>query len=219
MMSQSRAPLERPIADAQHDVALSSPTILVQGFRSYERYQLRFLTEEAAEVRHTRDVLRTGRTVGVLPIDPERGEVVLLRQFRLAAHLRTGKGDMIEIVAGYIDGDERPSAAARRECIEEIGVAPRTLLQLLNFMPAPGVSDEHGTLFLGIVDSSMVPERAGSAHEAEYTRPMRVPIDAALDALARGTVCNGYLLLALQWLALNRGRLAAIARQADIEPA
>jgi hypothetical protein len=32
MMSQSRAPLERPIADAQHDVALSSPMVLVQGF-------------------------------------------------------------------------------------------------------------------------------------------------------------------------------------------
>ena len=217
-MSQSRTLRERPSADAHHDVALSSPTVLVQGFRPYERYRLRFLTEEGTEVRHTRDVLRTGRTVGVLPIDPERGEVVLLRQFRLAAHLRTGQGDMVEIVAGYIDGDEQPSAAARRECIEEIGVAPRVLLQLLNFMPAPGVSDEHGTLFLGIIDASMVPERAGAAHEAEHTRPMRVPIDAALGALARGTVCNGYLLLALQWLALNHSRIDTIVRQADIAP-
>jgi ADP-ribose pyrophosphatase len=217
-MSQSLTLRERPIADAHHDVVLSSPTVLVQGFRPYERYQLRFLTEEGTEVRHTRDVLRTGRTVGVLPIDPERGEVVLLRQFRLAAHLRTGQGDMVEIVAGYIDGEEQPSAAARRECIEEIGVEPRVLLQLLNFMPAPGVSDEHGTLFLGVIDASRVPERAGAAHEAEHTRPMRVPINAALGALARGTVCNGYLLLALQWLALNHSRIDTIVRQADIAP-
>ena len=28
------------------------------------------------------------------------GEVVLIRQFRLPAHLATGKGDMVEIVAG-----------------------------------------------------------------------------------------------------------------------
>jgi ADP-ribose pyrophosphatase len=215
-MSQSRAPRERPIADANHDVTLSSPTVLAQGFRPYERYQLQFVTEDGVKVQHTRDVLRTGRTVGVLPIDPGRNEIVLLRQFRLAAHLRTGKGDMIEVVAGYIEADEQPSAAARRECVEEIGVAPRTLVQLLSFMPAPGVSDEHGTLFLGIIDASMVPERAGAAHEMEHTRPMRMPIDAALSALMHGTVCNGYLLLALQWLALNRSRLDTIVRQADL---
>jgi ADP-ribose pyrophosphatase len=212
-MNQSRVPPERPLADAHHDVALSSPQVLVQGFRTYERYQLSLVTADGAEVQHTRDVLRTGRTVGVLPIDPERGEVVLIRQFRLAAHLATGKGEMLEVVAGYVDGDEHPSAAARRECIEEIGVAPRTLLKLLSFMPAPGVLDEYATLFLATIDASEVPERAGLASEAEHTHPIRLKIDTALAALTRGTVCNGYLLLALQWLALNRGRLNSIVAQ------
>jgi hypothetical protein len=41
---------------------------------------------------------------------------------------------------------------------------------------------------------------------------MRLEIDAAFTALTRGTVCNGYLLLGLQWLALNRGRFVAIVR-------
>jgi ADP-ribose pyrophosphatase len=212
-MNQSRVPPERPLADAHHDVALSSPQVLVQGFRTYEHYQLSLVTADGAEVQHKRDVLRTGRTVGVLPIDPERGEVVLIRQFRLAAHLATGKGEMIEVVAGYVDGDEHPSAAARRECMEEIGVAPRMLLKLFSFMPAPGVLDEYATLFLATIDASEVPERAGLASEAEHTHPIRLKIDTALAALTQGTVCNGYLLLALQWLALNRGRLDSIVAQ------
>jgi len=216
-MNHPRVPPERLLADAHHDVALSSPQLLVHGFRDYERYQLSFVTPEGADVRHTRDVLRSGRTVGVLPIDPERGEVVLIRQFRLAAHLTTGKGDMVELVAGYLDGDENPSAAARRECMEEIGVAPRTLLKLFSFMPAPGVSDEHATLFLATINASEVPAHAGLASEAEHTRPIRLKIDAALAALARGTVCNGYLILALQWLALNRGRLDSIVGQGGIQ--
>jgi hypothetical protein len=39
-----------------------------------------------------------------------------------------------------------------------------------------------------------------------------VPIEAALSALGAGAVRNGPLVTALQWLALNRPRLAEIAR-------
>jgi hypothetical protein len=39
---------------------------------------------------------------------------------------------------------------------------------------------------------------------------MRVPIDTALAALERKVMRNGFLLMALQWLALNRDRLDAI---------
>jgi ADP-ribose pyrophosphatase len=215
-MSPSRTGPVQTIADAPRDVAVSDPKVLVRGFRTYERYQLQLTTEEGADIHHTRDVLRSGRTVGVLPIDPDREEVVLIRQFRLAAHLVTGKGDLIELVAGYVDGDEHPNAAARRECIEEISVAPRVLVQLFSFMPAPGILDEYGTLYLAIVDASAVPQRAGLASEAEDTRPVRLKIDAALSMLTRATVCNGYLLLALQWLALNRSRLETIVRQGTV---
>jgi hypothetical protein len=38
-----------------------------------------------------------------------------------------------------------------------------------------------------------------------------VPIDAALAALSGDAMHNGLLVLALHWLALNRGRLKEIA--------
>ncbi len=60
----------------------------------------------------------------VLPVDLARDEVVLLRQFRLAAHLANGDGSLVEIVAGHVEANEQPVATARRECVEEIGVAP-----------------------------------------------------------------------------------------------
>src|SRR5205085_2765731 len=58
------------------------------------------------------------------------------------------------------------------------------------------------------------PERAGAAGEREETRPLRMPMDAALAALAQGTMRNGVLIMALQWLALNRARLGEIVRAA-----
>ena len=43
---------------------------------------------------------------------------------------------------------------------------------------------------------------------------MRVPINTALDALAHGMMRNGPLIMALQWLALNRAHVADILRAA-----
>jgi ADP-ribose pyrophosphatase len=159
-----------------------------------------------------RDVLRVGKVTAVLPIDPVRGELVLIRQFRVAAHLATRQGELIEIVAGHVEAGETPAQAAMRECVEEIGVRPRALYQMFEFLPAPGSIDEYATMFLGVVDAAGIPDRAGAAHEKEATRPMRVTIEAAIAALEDGAMHNGFLVLALQWLALHRDRLDAILR-------
>ena len=202
-----------PIADDRADVVIAGREVLAEGFRRYERLRVR---RSGENVPRPLDVLRAGPAAAVLPIDPGRDEVVLLRQFRLAAHLANGRGNLVEIVAGHVEADEQPAEAARRECVEEIGVAPGLLVELFTYLTSPGMSDEEITLFLGVVDASGVPERAGAAAEHEETVPMRVPIDAALAALAAGTVRNGPLIIALQWLALNRGRLSEIVRMGSI---
>jgi ADP-ribose pyrophosphatase len=114
-------------------------------------------------------------------------------------------------VAGHVEAGERLPEAAQRECLEETGLIPRALKELYTYLPTPGASDEEITLFLGIVDAAQVPERAGFAAEREETRPLRVSIDAALAGLATRAMRNGLLVMALQWLALNRGRLKEIA--------
>ena len=202
-----------PIADDRADVVVAGREVLAEGFRRYERLRVR---RSGENVPRPLDVLRSGPAAAVLPIDPGRDEVVLLRQFRLAAHLANGRGNLVEIVAGHVEADEQPAEAARRECVEEIGLAPGLLVELFTYLTSPGMSDEEITLFLGVVDASGVPERAGAAAEHEETVPMRVPIDAALAALAAGTVRNGPLIIALQWLALNRGRLGEIVRMGSI---
>ena len=150
--------------------------------------------------------------VAVLPIDLARDEVVLIRQFRLAAHLANGRGDMIEIVAGRVEPDEALANAAARECAEEIGVAPTELVELFSYLTTPGVTDEEVTVFLAAVDASRVPRHSGSAPEGEQIATLRVSIDAAIAALAQGAMRNGPLVMALQWLALNRGRIAELLR-------
>jgi ADP-ribose pyrophosphatase len=201
-----------PIADQPAEVIISDRELLVNAFHPYERFRFRLATSETPQ---TRDILRSGSVVAVIPVDLERDEVVLLQQFRLAAHLGNGKGNLIEIVAGYVEANESAIEAARRECIEEISIAPRALIELFTYFTSPGMSDERITLFLGIIDASRLPQRGGAAVEHEDIMLMRGSVDSALEALTAGGVRNGPLIVALQWLALNRGRLAEIARSAS----
>lgn len=144
----------------------------------------------------------------MLPIDLTRDEVVLICQFRLSAHLANGLGDLVETVAGRVKPGAEPEAAARRECGEEIGVIPTKTVELFRYLTTPGLTDEEIVVYLAAIDAA----RAANftATEGERIETLRVPIDAALAALGGGRLRNGPLVIALQWLALNRSRLAEI---------
>lgn len=195
------------ILDRKADVTLDGPLLIGRGFMRYERFELAINRGDEPPLVQQRDVLRASRVAAVLPVDLDRGQLVLIRQFRLAAHLATGRGEMVEIVAGRIEPGEAASVAARRECMEEIGVVPDRLVELYSVVPTPGVTDEVVTFFVGFVDAARVPARAGAAEENEDTRPFVVSIDDAVAALEGGQVANGLLVSALQWLALHHGRL------------
>ena len=197
-------------ADRPANVELGEPDKLADGFRDYWRYHLTLRDPGHAPLRQQRDILIGGRVIAVLPVDLARDEVVLIRQFRLPAHIGTGKGDMVEIVAGRVEAGETEAAAARRECEEEIGVAPDRLIELFSFMTTPGITDEIIVLFLASVDASRVPARSGAADEGERIETIRLSFDDAVALVQGGGVANGPMILALQWLALNRARLGAL---------
>lgn len=198
------------LADLPADVAVTPPERLAKGYRDYERYRLTLAGAGGAPVEQQRDVLRAGKVVSVLPVDLARDEIILLRQFRMAAQLANGHGDLIEIVAGRVEAGEQRAVAARRECGEEIGISPTKIVELFTYLPTPGIADEEITVFLGAVDAAKVEEGAVATVDGEQLYLMRVSIDAALAALNGGALRNGPLLIALQWLALNRDRLSAL---------
>ncbi len=201
----------RKLADRAAAVALSEPELLANGYRGYWRYHVTIKGADGAPVEQQRDVIRAGRVAAVLPLDVGRDELVLIRQFRLPAHFANGRGELIETVAGRVEPDETPAEAARRECAEEIGVAPTAMVELFSYLTTPGITDEEVTVFLAAVDASRALELP-TPPDGEQISTLRVSVDAALAALNAGTLHNGPLLIALQWLALNRGRLATLLR-------
>jgi ADP-ribose pyrophosphatase len=89
----------------------------------------------------TVDVVRHPRSVVLVPV-PEPGKVILIRQYRYAVNTF-----LWELPAGSVDDGESPEQAARRECHEEIGLVPSTIVRLTAMYPTPGYCDEEMVFF------------------------------------------------------------------------
>ncbi|HET9717519.1 MAG TPA: NUDIX hydrolase [Pseudolabrys sp.] len=198
------------LADRAVEAIVSPPQLLAGGYREYCRFDLTLRGGNGAPVAQQRDVLLGGKVVVVMPIDLAHEQIVMVRQFRLSAHIANGRGDLIEFVAGRVEENESISDAAQRECVEEIGIAPGKLIEVLTYLPTPGLTDEQITLFLAKIDASPLREGARVTPDGERLHVVRAHVDHAIEALARGAVHSGPTVLGLQWLALNRGRLVEL---------
>jgi ADP-ribose pyrophosphatase len=200
------------LADQPADIALSQPKVLAEAYRDYRRYQVTVRSQDAPPVSQERDILIAGKVVVVIPMDVVRREIVLTRQFRLAAHIANGRGDLVEFVAGRVEPNESLIDAARRECREEIGVAPDKAVRLLSYLATPGLTDEEVTIFLCSIDASTVREGPRTTPDGEHLYVGRVSIVDAIQSLNHGAMRCSPLVIGLQWLALNLERVPQLLR-------
>jgi ADP-ribose pyrophosphatase len=195
---------------SDNDVTIIKRETIHRGFFRLELYHLKHKLYRggwSAEIE--REIFERGRTVGIILYDPDRDEVVLVEQFRLAAHLAKMPAWEIEIVAGIVDKEgESEIELARRESKEEAG------LELIGepifihrFMPSTGACTEVVDLFAGRVDASEASGIHGLADENEDIKVIVMSFDEAMKQVRADTIKNGPTLLALYWLAAERERL------------
>jgi 8-oxo-dGTP pyrophosphatase MutT (NUDIX family) len=136
------------------------------------------------------DVVRHPRSVVLIPV-PEPGHVVLIRQYRYAVNKY-----LWELPAGSVDPGEEPEAAAKRECHEEIGQLPDTVVRLAALLPTPGYCDEEMIFFR--VSGLSVPEEAAALDEDEDIEPRTFAIADAREMVRRGEITDMKTVAGLQ---------------------
>lgn len=157
----------------------------------------------------TRELFERGHVAAVLPYDPVRDEVILIEQFRVGALEAPGGPWLLEIVGGVIDEGESPADVARRESLEEAGREILALEPICDYLSSPGGCSERVSLFCGRVDTAGAGGIFGLVDEHEDIRARVLSFADALAEFARQSVSVASLMIAMQWLALNRERLRA----------
>ena len=191
-MSEEKAELVR------HEVAF-------QGYFKVGRYFFRHtLHKGGMSDVISREVFERGQAGGVLMYDPQRDEVVLIRQFRAGAYVAGFHPWTWEIVAGIIEEKETAEIMIRRETVEEAGIEVGELIPIQNVMLTPGACSEACQIFLGRVDSSKAGGVFGLESEGEDILVKVLPFAEAYALVERNEVNNAVGVVALQWLALHR---------------
>jgi len=121
-----------------------------------------------------REVVEHPGGVAVIPV--YEGDVVLIRQFRIAI----GK-DVIEIPAGKIEGDEEPEQRGRRELEEETGFRASRLVSAGITYASVGYTSEKIHLFFAFG----LQETQQNLEEDERIEPVQVPLAELAERLAR----------------------------------
>lgn len=201
---------KRPLIDAEapREVDIQESETVYQGYFRVDRYRLRHLKHDGGWTPElTRELFERGHVVAVVPYDPRRDEVVLLRQFRIGALVGGRNSWQTEIVAGVIEDGEASQDVARRETIEEAGRELEDLIPIYHYLSSAGGSSETVRLYCGIVDSDGAGGIHGLDSEAEDIEVTALPFSQAWTMVDDGRIDNAPAIIALQWLALNRERL------------
>jgi nudix-type nucleoside diphosphatase (YffH/AdpP family) len=175
---------------------------------SKKRYKLReyafdYRRGDGVWQRQDREVFDRGHAAAVLPIDPARGTVLLVCQFRLPAFLAGYAAPLLEVIAGALDGDA-PEICARREAMEEAGVEIGDLRRVFHCFMSPGAVTERMHLFVATYSSaSRTAKGGGLAHEGEDIEVIELPLVRALAMVESGEIADAKTILLLQWAGME----------------
>jgi ADP-ribose pyrophosphatase len=182
--------------------------VAFQGYFRVGRYSFRHsLYQGGQSPVIVREVFERGHAAAVLPYDPVRDEVVLIRQFRAGSYVAGRHPWNWETVAGIIEEGETPERVVRREAGEEAGIEIGDLIPIHDVMLSPGAMSESCKVFLGRVDTTTAGGVFGLESEGENILVKVVPFAEARSMLDRGDIDNAAALIALQWLALHRDEI------------
>jgi nudix-type nucleoside diphosphatase (YffH/AdpP family) len=157
------------------------------------------------QVRQTYD---RGHGAVILPYDPERGTVLLVRQFRLPAYVSGHPEPLIEACAGLLDRDS-PETCIRREAQEELGYRLGAVEQAFHAFMSPGSVTERLMFFTARYSpEDRIGRGGGDAHEGEDIEVLELALDEALAMIDGGRIIDGKTIMLLQHVRL-RGLMGA----------
>lgn len=136
-----------------------------------------------------REYVKHPGAVVILPMLDDQ-TILFERQFRYPV-----RQHCYELPAGKIEPNEAPAETAKRELLEETGYVADRWHLLATTYPCVGFSDERIELYL----ARDLKQIGRELDDGEFLETFSLPIDAALQWIARGTITDTKAILGVFW--------------------
>lgn len=167
------------------------------------RVSFDYLRRDGVWTQLVRETYGRGDGAVVLPCDPARGAVILIRQFRLPAMREGADGFIWEAPAGLLDGAD-PAARVAMEAQEETGFRLRELTKVCEAYSSPGSFVEKMHFFVGYYDAvDRIGPGGGLAGEGEDIEVSEMPFARAFSMIASGEIQDAKTIILLQHAKMN----------------
>lgn len=180
-------------------VRILEQKLLADDWATLTKYTIDYRRRDGGHETQIRQVYDRGNGACILPYDPERGTVLLVRQFRMPVWISTGggQGRLIEACAGLLD-DLDPEAAIRREAEEELGYRLGEIHRVLDAFMSPGSVSERLAFFTARYSpADRIFKGGGKPEEGEDIEVLEPGLDEALAMVRSGDIADAKTIILL----------------------
>lgn len=188
-------------------IRIVNAEVLADDWATLTKYTVDYRRRDGRRENLVRQVYDRGHGAAILPCDPDRGTVLLVRQFRLPVYLAGDAGGwLIEACAGLLDELE-PEAAILREAQEELGFDLKHIARVLDVFMSPGSVNERLALFTAqYTPADRISAGGGTIAEGEDIEVLELPLDDAVAMIDSGEIADAKTIILLQHAALRARR-------------
>ena len=189
--------------DAREPIRILKEEVLADDWARLTKYTIEYRRRDGVLETQIRQVYDRGNGACILPYDPVRGTVLLVRQFRMPAWLNDHPGWLIEACAGLLD-DLDPEAAIRKEAEEELGYRMKEITRLPDAFMSPGSVSERLAFFTAHYSpADRISEGGGAEDEGEDIEVLELPLDQAMAMTRTGEIADAKTVMLIQHLKLE----------------
>jgi nudix-type nucleoside diphosphatase (YffH/AdpP family) len=188
-------------------VRILNAEVLADDWAKLTKYTIDLRRRDGQREKQIRQVYDRGNGAAILPIDPKRGTVLLVRQFRMPVWINKpeakDRGMLIEACAGLLDKND-PETAIRKEAEEELGYRMKAAQQVFDAFMSPGSVSERLALFVAEYSpADRISAGGGEASEGEDIEVLELPLAEAIAMVGRGEIADAKTIILLQYAAME----------------
>ncbi|MBK8623216.1 MAG: NUDIX domain-containing protein [Saprospiraceae bacterium] len=185
-------------------IEILAKKILFHGWSTLTGYDLHYTFADGTSHILKREIYNSGDGAAALLFNPSKKTVLLVKQYRLAAHLNGHPdGFLLECCAGMLDQKE-PEETMKNEIAEETGIFVSEIFKIGETFATPGAHMEKIYLFLApYEDSFRKGSGGGLAEEHEDIEIVEFSYEEVKKLVKQGEISDSKTLILLQYGMLN----------------